>query len=103
MARDRILVVDDDVRIVRALSRILEDEGYEVVGHDDPARALDERDLAVILTDFMMPSMDGIEMLAELRKTNPHAVRLLLTAASDFKTAIEAVNSGEVYRLLAKP
>ena len=52
---DRILVVDDDVLILAALSRILQAEGYEVVTHSDPVQAAREQDFHVVLTDFMMP------------------------------------------------
>jgi putative nucleotidyltransferase with HDIG domain len=100
---DRILVVDDDVRILAALSRILHSEGYEVVTHNDPMQAAREEGFQVVLTDFMMPYLNGIELLAALREKNPRAVRLMLTAAADFRTASEAVNRGEVFRLLGKP
>ncbi len=100
---DRILVVDDDVRILAALSRILQSEGYEVVTHNDPLLAAREEGFQVVLTDFMMPFLNGIDLLAALREKNPRAVRLMLTAAADFRTASEAVNRGEVFRLLGKP
>ncbi|MCP3145199.1 HD domain-containing phosphohydrolase [Pyxidicoccus xibeiensis] len=100
---DRILVVDDDVLILAALSRILQTEGYEVVTHSDPALAARETGFHVVLTDFMMPYLNGIELLGALRERNPKAVRLMLTAAADFRTASEAVNRGEVFRLLGKP
>lgn len=100
---DRILVVDDDVRILAALSRILQSEGYEVVTYSDPVQAAREEGFQVVLTDFMMPYLNGIELLSALREKNPRAVRLMLTAAADFRTASEAVNRGEVFRLLGKP
>lgn len=99
----RILVVDDDALICQALSRILQNEGHEVVSHTDPHKAAEERDFSVVITDFMMPNMNGIELLGLLKESNPHATRLMLTAAADFKVALEAVNRGEVYRLLSKP
>ncbi|HZI11101.1 MAG TPA: HD domain-containing phosphohydrolase [Myxococcus sp.] len=100
---DRILVVDDDVLILAALSRILQAEGYEIVTYNDPALAAREVGFKVVLTDFMMPYLNGIELLGALREKNPRAVRLMLTAAADFRTASEAVNRGEVFRLLGKP
>ncbi|MBI3182211.1 MAG: response regulator [Myxococcales bacterium] len=100
---DRILVVDDDALILQALTRILTLEGYKVVAHSDPLRALEERDFAVVITDFMMPNMNGIELLGHIKRVNPGAVRLMLTAAADFKVASEAVNRGEVFRILSKP
>lgn len=103
MATDRILIVDDDALILQALSRILQSEGYDVVAHTDPMKAAEERDFTLVITDFMMPQLNGIELLGQLKARVPDAVRMLLTAASDFKVASEAVNRGEVYRLLGKP
>jgi putative nucleotidyltransferase with HDIG domain len=100
---DRILVVDDDALILQALTRILSSEGYDVVAHQDPLEAAREADFSVVISDFMMPQMNGIELLTYLRERNPSAVRLMLTAAGDFRVASEAVNRGEVYRLLGKP
>jgi response regulator RpfG family c-di-GMP phosphodiesterase len=100
---DRILVVDDDPLILAALSRILQAEGYEVVTQSDPVVAAREENFHVVLTDFMMPMLNGVELLRLLREKNPGAVRLMLTAAADFRTASEAVNRGEVFRLLGKP
>src|SRR5687767_9345597 len=100
---DRILIVDDDALILQALSRILQSEGYEVVTYTDPVQAAGERGYAVVITDFMMPQLNGIELLGKIKAVMPDAVRMLLTAASDFKVASEAVNRGEVYRLLSKP
>jgi response regulator RpfG family c-di-GMP phosphodiesterase len=100
---NRILVVDDDTLILSALSRILQAEGYEVVTHSDPLAAAKEEGFQVVLTDFMMPHLNGIELLGRLREKNPRAVRLMLTAAADFRTASDAVNRGEIFRLLGKP
>ena len=100
---DRILVVDDDALILQALSRILQSEGYTIVAHQDPVVAAKETDFAVVISDFMMPQMNGIELLGHFRQKNPDAVRLMLTAAADFRIATEAVNRGEIFRLLGKP
>jgi response regulator RpfG family c-di-GMP phosphodiesterase len=101
-----VIVVDDDPLIGRALQRILEVHGFEIVVAENPAAALAElsaRPVGLIISDYMMPGMDGVQFLVEARKLCPDAPRLLLTAINDFKVATEAVNNGEVYRLLAKP
>jgi putative nucleotidyltransferase with HDIG domain len=100
---DRILVVDDDALILQALNRILQSEGYQVIAHHDPVAASKETDFSVVISDFMMPGMNGIELLGHFREKNPQSVRLMLTAAADFKTATEAVNRGAIFRLLGKP
>jgi response regulator RpfG family c-di-GMP phosphodiesterase len=100
---DRILVVDDDLLILQALSRILEGEGYQVTSYQDPQKALAEHHFTVVISDFVMPHINGVELLDALRQSNPKGIRILLTAAGDFKVASEAINRGEVYRILAKP
>lgn len=100
---ERFLVVDDDPDITGALSRVISSMGFEVVTYCDSREAAHERSFDVVFSDFMMPHLNGIELLSKLRETNPKAVRLMLTAANDFKVALEAVNRGEVFRLLPKP
>ncbi|WP_050727539.1 HD domain-containing phosphohydrolase [Vulgatibacter incomptus] len=102
----RVLVVDDDVLILRALQRVLDAQGFHVTGKNTPEEALGElreRPATLIISDYMMPGMNGVEFLTEARRICPDAPRLLLTAANDFRVAAHAVNSGEVYRLLSKP
>ena len=103
---DRVLVVDDDDLILRALARILEASGYEPRCYLRPEQALAaiEADRpTVIISDYMMPGMDGVTFLKQARNRAPHAVRILCTAAEDFRVALQAVNSGEVYRIISKP
>src|SRR5512133_2795151 len=103
---NRVLIVDDDELILKALSRILEAAGFEPRCYLSPDEALEavERDApVVIISDYMMPSMDGISFLKLVRGRFPAAVRILCTAAEDFRIALQAVNSGEVFRIISKP
>ncbi len=100
---NRILLVDDDKLVLGALGRFLRAQGYDVVTHQDARQALKEQGFGVVITDFMMPEMNGIEFLGELRQLNPDPVRIMLTAAADFQVASEAVNQGQIFRLLSKP
>jgi response regulator RpfG family c-di-GMP phosphodiesterase len=103
---ESLLVVDDDAAILNALRLIFESAGYRVYAATDPHRALDQlrvQEFNVISADYMMPGMSGAEFLAQARLIQPDAIRLLLTAATDFSAAAEAVNRGEVYRIIAKP
>jgi len=103
---ERVVVVDDDELIVRALGRILEGAGFEPRCYLSPAAALEGLDAdrpAVIIADYMMPAIDGITFLKQARERFPLATRILCTAAEDFRVALQAVNAGEVYRLVSKP
>lgn len=103
---ERVLIVDDDELILKALARILESVGYEPRCYLDPMTALAniERDRpVVVISDFMMPGLDGISFLKQVRERAPGAVRILCTAAEDFRVALQAVNAGEVFRIISKP
>jgi len=105
-APDRVLIVDDDELILKALGRILESAGYEprcYVGPDDALAAIESDAPVVIISDYMMPTMDGVTFLKQARSRFPGAVRILCTAAEDFRVALQAVNSGEVFRIISKP
>jgi response regulator RpfG family c-di-GMP phosphodiesterase len=103
---ERLLVVDDEAPILHALQRTFEAAGYEVCACSDPAEALDrlrEKPYQVLSADYMMPGMTGAEFLAQARVLQPETVRILLTAAHDFSAAVDAINNGEIFRILAKP
>ncbi len=100
---ERILIVDDDEHITEVVAKLAKSMGFDVVAYTNPEEAAKETRFDLVVTDFMMPNLSGIELLRILRQTNPEAVRVLITAASDFKVAMRAVNDGEVFRLLGKP
>src|SRR5437868_7209617 len=104
--QERLLVVDDEGPILHALQRTFEAAGYDVTACLDPAEALDrlkERPFQVLSADYMMPGMTGAEFLARARALQPETIRILITAAHDFSAAVDAINNGEIFRILAKP
>jgi response regulator RpfG family c-di-GMP phosphodiesterase len=106
MTADRVLIVDDDELILRALARILEAAGYEArcyLNPDEALAAIEADAPVVIISDYMMPAMDGVTFLKAARARFPGAVRILCTAAEDFRVALQAVNAGEVFRIISKP
>jgi response regulator RpfG family c-di-GMP phosphodiesterase len=106
LSAERVVVVDDDEFILRALERILVGAGFDTRVYTSPEEALSRLEVdrpTVIISDYMMPGMDGIAFLKNARTRLPAAARILCTAAEDFKVALNAVNSGEVYRIIAKP
>ena len=103
---ERLLVVDDEAPILHALQRTFEAAGYQVTACADPAEALErlkEKPYQVLSADYMMPGMSGAEFLARARSVQPETIRILITAAHDFSAAVDAINNGEIFRILAKP
>ncbi|MEW6719216.1 MAG: HD domain-containing phosphohydrolase [Thermodesulfobacteriota bacterium] len=101
-----VLLVDDEANILKALRRVLTEMDLEVLEAErgeDALRLLEEHDVAVIVSDNMMPGMRGIELLSRAKELRPDAARILMTGYADLRTAVEAINRGEVFRFLVKP
>ena len=105
-ARPRLLFVDDDRLVRTAYLRQLQSR-FDVVTaqHGEEALALAEAGPAftAVFTDFQMPGIDGVQLLARLRTLAPDTVRVLFTGKADLHTMAAAVNEGEIFRVLLKP
>jgi len=93
----RIMVVDDEPTMLEWLSVLLKQKGYEVSMFTAGAKALQSAstrvpDVAVV--DLRMPVMDGLDLLAELRKLNPELIGIVMTAYSSIDTAVRAMREG---------
>lgn len=102
----RILLVDDEPNICKALRRSLRKEEYEVFTASEPAEAfaiLKEHPMDMVISDHLMPNMTGVEFLASVRDRFPEVMRILLTGHADMETAIRAINDGQIYRFFTKP
>jgi putative two-component system response regulator len=106
-ATPTILIVDDEEMVAMALRSFLELEtSYRILTFTSPAEALDavdEETVNVVIADFMMPEMDGITFLRQLREKQPQATRILLTGYADKENAIRAINEAGLYYYLEKP
>jgi putative nucleotidyltransferase with HDIG domain len=106
LERRPVLIVDDDHLALQVLSETLAEAGWRTACFDDPLEALaaiGSTEPLVILSDHVMPGMDGVAFLNEARRRAPHASRVLCTASDDFDVALGAVNAGEVFRIVQKP
>lgn len=106
MTDDRVLIVDDEPNVTRALRRALRKESYEIVCASSAEEALEmlaQSTFHVIVSDHEMPGMRGIEFLAVVRKKYPDTVRIMLTGHGGLDTAMRAINEGDIYRFLSKP
>src|SRR5665213_2636417 len=93
----RILIVDDEEALMKALTNTLKDHGYETVGFTQGAAALTalrETKFDVLLSDLMMPEMDGISLLRAALEIQPDLVGIIMTGAGTISTAVEAMKTG---------
>lgn len=102
-----ILMVDDEPQACKWFARLYGDEFVVLTagGVDEALALLAQRghEVAVLLTDYAMPSRDGVALLSETRQSYPHVARLLVSAYADKDVAMSAVNQGHVEKILEKP
>jgi len=102
----QILFVDDDTRLLASIRRML-GKAFSIQTAQSGAEALEilekKGPFAVVVSDIKMPEMDGITFLSQVKERYPDTVRMLLTAFANLQNALDAINSGYVFRLLMKP
>ena len=101
-----VLFVDDEVNILKALQRLLRQEDMNVLCASQGQEALEilsKTKTQVVVTDQRMPEMSGVDLLSAVRERHPDIVRMMLTGYTEMNVAVEAINRGEIYRLITKP
>lgn len=102
----RVLVLDDDVEIARMVARVVELLGHTPLVETSSVEAVIKHGrtgLDAAIVDLMMPRLDGLEVLAQLQESQPATRRILLTAAPTERSVRDALTSGLVQLLVAKP
>jgi len=104
--KSRVLFVDDEPRLLESIAALLRrDYEIEIATSGDEAlrKSAELKDLAVVVSDFRMPKMDGATFLHEMVQRAPLASRILLTGEAGVEGARDAVNKGRIFRFLMKP
>jgi DNA-binding NtrC family response regulator len=102
----KILVVDDDSGVLALLKATLSTTKHQITycsSAADAVKQLAHTSYDIILSDYMMPGMTGLELLSIATTSSPDATRFLLTAAATLDVAVEAMKSGGLDRLIRKP
>src|SRR5512135_3139231 len=107
MTRDAaVLVVDDDEHVRRSLRRVLRRTGARFLEAPEAVTALEilaREPVHVVVSDYRMPGMDGVEFLRLVKERYPATQRVLLTGQADTSAIDEAVNRSEIFRFIWKP
>ncbi len=103
----KILYVDDDKLLTSTFSTLMKVEGFkDVVVYNNPIEAVEYLKTEapdLIISDFLMPEMNGLEFLREAKKLYPEVSMILLTAYADKENAIKTINEIGVYKYIEKP
>jgi two-component system NtrC family sensor kinase len=105
-----IFLIDDEEAVRLILTDLFESRGYRITEAVDGAAALeqlkntsDEDTPDLILADYQMPNLNGVDFLVAAHDICPQAVRILLTAHGDLEVAVNAINEARVYKFITKP
>jgi putative nucleotidyltransferase with HDIG domain len=101
-----VLFVDDEVNILKSLVRLFRADSVRVFTASSAAEALallGSEPIQVVVSDQRMPGTTGAKLLAQVRERWPEIARILLTGYAEIQVAVEAINQGEIFRLLTKP
>jgi DNA-binding response OmpR family regulator len=101
----RILIVDDDKKLLSVLKSLLVEEKHEVTTCNDGMDAIGkcrEQKFDLVITDLKMPGAGGLEVLKEARKTHPDTLVIIITGFASLESAIQAIREG-AYDYIAKP
>jgi DNA-binding NtrC family response regulator len=108
----RIMLIDDEPHVLSALQRMLRQQppvaGHPcaVEGYSSPLAALEaaqERAVDVVVCDYRMAELDGVETLRRLKELQPQTGRILLSGSREFDTVVDAINVAQVGRIVVKP
>jgi putative nucleotidyltransferase with HDIG domain len=101
-----VLFIDDEANILKALQRLLRNEPCRVLTAargSDALEVLERERPQVVVSDQRMPEISGVDLLQSVRQRHPDVIRILLTGYTEMNVAVEAINRGEIFRLVTKP
>ena len=101
-----VIFVDDEQAVLDSLKRLLRKEQYKMEFHSDPFKALERLgncSVRVLVTDLLMPKLNGMQLIEQARTISNETVRIVLSGHAQVPMILSAVNRGEVFRFLTKP
>ncbi|KAF0217438.1 MAG: response regulator [Geobacteraceae bacterium] len=104
--QEAVLFVDDDKAVLGHIENLFQNKGLKILTAGSPREALKffaGQEIAVLVSDNVMPEMSGLELLARIGKISPDTVKIMMTAYADLPTTLAAINKGEVFRFVTKP
>jgi len=102
-----ILCVDDEKNVLHAMERIFLDDDYEILtatSGEEGLRTLENHGpCQIVISDYRMPGMDGVEFLRAVYQRWPETVRIVLSGYADAAAIVSAINDGHIYKFIPKP
>lgn len=105
--RVKILCVDDENNVLRALRRVFLDDNYEIHSALSAEEGLNilhtVEEIQIVISDYRMPGLNGIDFLKEVCRNWPDTIRMVLSGYADTAAVVEAINDGQIFKFIPKP
>lgn len=101
-----ILLVDDEPGVLNALRRVFRQENYQIhvaMSGEEALALLARQACQLVISDFMMPGMNGVQFLRQARERHPELIRIMLTGHADTEAVMGAIKDGAVFKFILKP
>ena len=99
--------MDDERNVLRSLERIFLDDDYVILtaasGEEGLELLSDSPQVQVVISDYRMPGMNGVEFLKEVFSRHPESIRIVLSGYADTAAVVAAINEGKIYKFIPKP
>ena len=104
----KILCVDDERNVLKSLRRLfMDEENYEILlaesGEEGLEILAEQEGIRLVVSDYRMPGMNGVEFLARVCEKWPDTIRIVLSGYADTAAVVEAINLGQIYKFIPKP
>jgi len=103
----KILCVDDERNVLKSLNRLFVDDDYEILLADSGAEGLEilagEKGVQLVISDYRMPEMNGVDFLKKVCEGWPDTIRIVLSGYADTASIVAAINEGQIYKFIPKP
>ena len=108
MSEDKftLLIVDDEPNVIKSVKRLLFETDYKILSAESGEKGLtmfEGNEIDLVISDYRMPGMNGVEFLRRVRELYPDTIRLILSGYADVAAVVEAINDGQVYKFISKP
>ncbi len=104
----KVLCVDDERNVLKALRRLfMDEEDYEIIIAESGEEGLEilrnDDEISLVISDYRMPGMNGVDFLSKVYEGWPDTVRIVLSGYADTAAVVEAINLGRIYKFIPKP
>ena len=103
---DKVVIIDDEIQVLNAVKRLLRKLPYDFEFYSEPEIALEKiisTGADVVVVDYRMPGMDGLEFLAKLNEAKVECIKIVMSGEADIHIVAKAINENGIYKFINKP